>query len=406
MRNILLFSLLTLLFHTPVAAQNSGKYYRKFQNCVVYENMNRARKLLNKGYDVNDIGPDGKTILLFCLQYDRSNFIRLFLDAGADVTVTDPQGNGVLHYAIENCHDRKIVYELIEKGAEIDLANNENYTPFHFSILFACHELPFYFIEKGVNYKKITVLNENALHLSMESRCDTLTHFLLRQNINISLQDINGFTPLLDAIRFGDIRAARELIHLGADTDLTDREGNPGIFYAVVNGDTAAFRLLVNNRASMEQDSTRIPYLTIAADQEDTLMIRELLLAGAKNPDQCQTHEECYNKGLIYYVNAGVSSDSMQVDMLKISLEAFNEALRKYKYELNNLYGSQAGAFLWDLLSEAVTGTDADYSELEALREQINYYEYKSELCKEKIRKVEKKLNRLMPDKPVSTIEL
>jgi ankyrin repeat protein len=398
MKTVITSLLTALITLSAVFSQAVEKniYFDKYYQCVYWNNKSKAEKLIEKGYGIDSRNDSGMTILMYCLKINNLDFAEFLIDAGANVNLCDNKGNFCLHYAIENCPDEKIVYKLIEKGANPDVVNNQDYSPFHFSILFNCSGLPFYFIEKGVNYKRITALNENALHLSLETGCDTLTSFLLDQNINLHLVDNSGYSPLLVALKYGRTRFASRLIEMDADIDARDLEGNSCLYYSIVNFDSVNMSSLLSRGADVNQDEGRPSLLMVAADVENTYAIEQLLRKGVSDSLPCVTHEDYYNAGLILSVRGDMADkDSVKIRLYEEAISKFREAKNLYNKRLNELSAIYTGETILDIFalgSALITGYDYDMSDSEANEAERGYYEERIMLCSEKISQLVQKI--------------
>ena len=375
---------------------SSTKAYNKYYRSLINNYQSRVQRLIKKGYDINAKNETGETILLTSLKRNKPDFAKLLINSGADVTISDTYGNTCLHYAIENCTDKSIVKTLVEKGADPDAVNKQQYSPFHFSILFACPELPFYFIKKGVNYKRITALNENGLHLAMEAGCDTVTSFLLTKNINLYLQDNRGLTPLLAALYYGHPEHASKLIDMGADVNMYDQYNNTPLFYAIANQDTLNFHKLINNGAEITNGPGGRSLIAAAADNENTHFLKVLLMSGANDSLPGNTHEEYYNLGLVMSVKAELDScDTCRVRKLEESIDTFMEAKRLYQKEVNELTEAYATEAFYEFLaigSEILTGVYLGEGNTDAIKAEIDYYKKRIAQCDKQISQLQKLL--------------
>lgn len=352
MKRILVFLLLCCFTLGTVFSQAVEKtaYYTKYYNCVFWNNKKRAQRLIDKGYSIDSRSEEGISILMYCLKTDNEEWAEFFIDAGADMNLADPNGNTPLHYAVENTDNHALIKKMVEKGASPDVPNNQLYTPFHYSILFACPDLPFYFIEQGVNYKRITAINENAVHLSLEAGCDTLTNYLLKQNINLFLKDNNGNTPLITALHYRRVEQASQLIDLGADVNMKDGEGLSCLFLAIANLDTVNFEKMLDVGVKLDEDTL---LLRQATEVENKTMIRDLLKHGVSDSLSGTRHEDYYDRGLVYWVKAeNTTTDEKKIAFFKRSIQEFNDAKILYRRNINNLeldiVGKELMVFLFD----------------------------------------------------------
>ncbi|MCJ7447864.1 MAG: ankyrin repeat domain-containing protein [Bacteroidales bacterium] len=339
----------------------TDKQYTKYVRCAVKNNTAKALVYMNKGYNINARDVDGKTPLLYCLQTNKVSFARFLMERGADIKATDSHGNTSLHYAIENCKNSDIINLLMERGIDINAGNRGSYTPFHYSILYSCDiGLPFKMIEKGADFTRITSENENSLHLSLEAGCDTLSKFLIQQGLDINLIDAKGDNPLNKAAAAGRTAMAAKLISLGADINLKNKEGNTSIYYAISSNDNALVGLLLENNVNLQQSEKEKPYLYLAAEHENAIIVESLLNKGLQNPMLCDIHESCYSTAFVYSVNARLVPDNQKLGYFQNSLNIYKVAKEKYQNELNKIRAKNSAKFCGEVClvaaSTAATG--------------------------------------------------
>lgn len=85
--------------------------------------------LIEKGADVNRADNDGNTaLMLHTFWYCFKDVIKAMVKAGYDVNARNRKGDTVLHYVMKNKSSEMAVF-LIKKGADVNIANDEQVTP-------------------------------------------------------------------------------------------------------------------------------------------------------------------------------------------------------------------------------------------------------------------------------------
>lgn len=85
--------------------------------------------LIEKGADVNRADNDGNTaLMLHTFWYCFKDVIKAMVKAGYDINARNRRGDTVLHYVMKNKSSEMAVY-LIKKGADVNIANDEQVTP-------------------------------------------------------------------------------------------------------------------------------------------------------------------------------------------------------------------------------------------------------------------------------------
>ena len=84
-----------------------------------------AKKLIEKGADVNSRNTHGQSLITFVTSLDM---MKLLVEGGADINTRDPAtGNSLLYSAVGN-HQRRMVEYLLSKGADVNATNNHGGT--------------------------------------------------------------------------------------------------------------------------------------------------------------------------------------------------------------------------------------------------------------------------------------
>ena len=118
-----------------------------------------------------------------------------------DVNERDRQGRTALFYACAQAQ-RDVVIALLKRGADTTLADNHSVTPLH---------------------QAAAVGNREIMGLLLES-CPA------------EVSDDQGVTPLMSAISYKKVEAAKFLISQGANPETKDNAGHSAADYAAANG--------------------------------------------------------------------------------------------------------------------------------------------------------------------------
>lgn len=110
-----------------------------------------------------------------------------------------------------------------------------------------------------------------------EKSRDMLKHLLTKDNINVNIQNKDGYSPLQIALTMDNQEAMQALMNAGADVNLQDKYGKTVLHYAIKKDDIEMVRLLA------QQKNTDF-YLT---DKEDLTPLQIAYLGG--NPFILQT---------------------------------------------------------------------------------------------------------------------
>ncbi|XP_052059418.1 ankyrin repeat domain-containing protein 26-like isoform X12 [Mytilus californianus] len=174
---------------------------------------------------------EGKTPLLKAVECKNEDCVMLLLQHTADVDTRDRLGDTAVHVAVKNSYTN-ILRLLIKSGAEINIRNKSGFAP---------------------------------LHLAVKNKKDEVTKILLQNKADFDVMDGDGRTPLMYACYEGAITQVKDLITVGADTQIKDTKGFNAEDIANQKGQHACSHLLIehNNKQSGSVASTpRMPSIS------------------------------------------------------------------------------------------------------------------------------------------------
>ena len=163
----------------------------EFFVAVQRDSVERARELILKGADVNEVnGSSHKAI-----EYVRSaEMVKLLVDSGANVhSVGSYATDTPLHVAA----NESVVRALIQAGADVNAQNNKGITPLYFA--------------------------------SEWGNLDTVNG-LIKAGADVNLRDDYGLTPLHRSSLKGHVDVMKSLIKAGADVNAENEYGNTPLF--------------------------------------------------------------------------------------------------------------------------------------------------------------------------------
>lgn len=152
-------------------------------------------EFMNNGYSVDkQVFPDGNNMLLLSAMQQREDLFNFALNNGANVKYINKEGQNAYHWA-SNGYNPILFKNLLDKNNSLEILNksdNLGKTPLHFA-----------------------AANGNLEILDL----------LLKNNVNIYINDKDGRSPLFYALVYGKYEAALVLIQKGADLTLVDKNG-------------------------------------------------------------------------------------------------------------------------------------------------------------------------------------
>merc|ERR1719498_1189092 len=158
-------------------------------------------------------------IIPLCRKGDRAG-IEKQLQAGATVHETDVEGNTPLHAAVEAPKNEIATVQcLLENGSDVNALNYIGATPLHYVCLRKSNQrgVANILLENGAQINRPTVAGKAALHFACENQLPELVEVLCLFGADTNLTDSEGNTPVhLTLLREGgrDTQKRQILEHL------------------------------------------------------------------------------------------------------------------------------------------------------------------------------------------------
>ncbi|MBN8828099.1 MAG: ankyrin repeat domain-containing protein [Sphingobacteriia bacterium] len=219
----------------------------------------QVRFLLNHAADINATDSEGQTLLhMLCSKGDYINIQKLFELGFNNINAINLQGKTALYVACSN-GDEFIIKFLLNKGAKLNIGDNNYKSPFHvvvqryleFSNYLACSYEPLPLISLSIAFLNIGLniiskpFTKKPLLQCIVKPFDNVWFWptkkyerilrLITKEGNINQIDSKGRTVLHLACKDGNIKLVSLLLELGADINIVDSKGCKAIDYALSN---------------------------------------------------------------------------------------------------------------------------------------------------------------------------
>ncbi len=248
-----------------------------------------VRALLDQRVDVNAVGSDGSSALLWLVRVDDLETARLLIRAGADATRPNQYGVTPLHLACSN-GNAAMIRLLLDAGADPNAPDPTGETPLMMASRAGDIEAVKVLLDReAVLDTRDPEFQQTALMVAVRENHPALVRFLVEErhaDVNARTRtgktppwvlpnSVPGFghgvgivrgglpergsryltpgglTPLLYAARDGRLESARVLVTAGADLEQADANGITPLLMAIANNHMDVARFLIDQRAQI-----------------------------------------------------------------------------------------------------------------------------------------------------------
>ena len=219
---------------------NETNYLGTALTTAVYvSNFDIANYLIANGADVNLPGGDGTNAIVIASKNGEGEMIELLVKNGANVNYKFP-GTGLTALVFSSASGHlAAVEQLIKGGANVNFKDNSGTTVLDWAMLGNYIEVAKVLIENGASVKDNTVMIASLCHGDHD-----FVGYLINHGV-----DVNGYAfnkmPFLVWCAKNDLpKSAETLIKYGADTKVTDSNGNTALDYALINKEYDLVKIL------------------------------------------------------------------------------------------------------------------------------------------------------------------
>lgn len=256
-----------------------------------------------------------QNILWSALETEQENIASVLVKHGIDTDCWSLDSDGMLqtllHRAID-AHNEYAAIFLIRSGCDIDSPRqtpNEGgdssssssptttkESPLHMCCTLGLSKVVQTLIEHGCNVNAVNNLNETPLHHAIKNKHEEIILILLRHpSIDIKIRDKAGNTPFATALMERNHKAAEKILdRMPTAGEQIDSRGRNFLHLAIIREDleSCLFLLAIQVDVNIKvHDVNQATPLMIAASSENEMLIRNLILAGARLNDTNSTQK-------------------------------------------------------------------------------------------------------------------
>lgn len=211
---------------------------------AIYDNdTEKISEFLNNGFDINVMNKNGENAVNVAIASGSYYVLQYLIDNGANLNSTSDTGIPPLSQAVLEYNKQAIDILLNSKKVDMYYVWGEMWTGSPLYI--ACSKANVYALEKMVEhgadlnydfseYNAVPLVHYALSYKQFIKNEDyrELIAFLILNKADINAKNNQGQTPLMVALKNGDIDAFNALTAGGADVTIKDNNGKTALFYA------------------------------------------------------------------------------------------------------------------------------------------------------------------------------
>ena len=281
------------------SAENSAKITQMIIDKV-------DKKLINDSLE-------GKTPLIIAVGNSYIDTAKILIENGANINAVDIEGWSALSYAVNNgdIESAKLLLEnkakikdelliaikspivesrinimklLIDNKANINYADEDEFTPLNIAIESGDMELTKFLITNGANVNSLMQDGVSLIGYAIAQNNMDLLQILIENgaNVNYTNGDSWADTPLKTASRLGLDNVVRILLTRNVDINAVDINGNTALHTAALNSQLSVVKLLLEKNPNLDiQNKVGNTALHLAVISGNIDIVGELVLKGA-----------------------------------------------------------------------------------------------------------------------------
>lgn len=268
-------------------------------------------KLCILGVSLSAPNNKGDCPLWTTLESDQEDISSILVKHGVDTDCWGPGPEGcfqtLLHRAIDQNKESAAIF-LIRSGCDLDSPRQpgpngeggdsvkERASPLHLCCQWGLTRVLQTLIDHGANVNALEYENKSPLHIAIQSQYEEIISILLcHPNIDLKIRDKLGNTPFATALTVRNHKAAQCILdRLPTAAEQMDQRGKNFLHLAIIKDDLESVLFLLSiqvNVNSRVHDVNQTPCLHLAASSENEMIIRNLILAGARLNDRDATQK-------------------------------------------------------------------------------------------------------------------
>lgn len=233
-------------------------------NAIQNGDLEKVKKLLDNGFDVNFRYEKNRTPLLLAIDANQKEIAAFVIEKGADLDIQNDAGITALLWAIYKGYP-DLAQMIIQKKANLNLQNEDGETALMEAIATNQPAIVHLLIQEGVQVNLKDKKMRTALHKAVIDELSDIVKILMNTEIDSNIQDDKGFT----ALHWAALKNNQEIvelltIHGNAQATIKDNRGKIAAEYAKKNSKIKTYLQILaryqENSQRARNENTRIKH--------------------------------------------------------------------------------------------------------------------------------------------------
>ena len=274
--------IVTKLLHQAGAQLPSNEDPTSPEIKYIVEHEDSLKKLLESGTAVNQVDPNGRTLLCNAAHQGNLPVVNLLLGSGADIEMMDRAGQTSLNLAARQGHS-EVVAALLKSGAVPDHTDSDGWTALRSAAWGGHTDVVVLLLQAGADVDHADADQRTALRAAAWGGHDDIVLKLLEHGANVNKADNEGRTALIAAAYMGHTEIVEHLLDNGADINHEDCDGRTALSVAALcipasQGHSGVVSLLLERGAVVDHRDHDSMTPLLVAGYEGHREVCELLL--------------------------------------------------------------------------------------------------------------------------------